>query len=157
MNMLVKNGIISVFILLLILSIGSCKKDEGPDQEVVDKELIEAYVEANNLETTVTESGLHYIISETGDDNHPNYNSFIIATYKGYLLDGTVFDPGNQQLEVFLGQLVPGWIEGLPLIGEGGKIKLIIPSKLGYGGVEKELIPEYSVLVFDIHLLEVYE
>lgn len=155
--MLIKKGIISVLVLLLILSIGSCKKDDGPDQEVIDKELIEAYVAANNLETTVTESGLHYIIYEAGDDNHPNYNSFIIATYKGYLLDGTIFDAGDQQLEVFLGQLVPGWIEGLPKIGEGGKMKLIIPSRLGYGGVEKENIPEYSVLVFDIHLLEVYE
>jgi FKBP-type peptidyl-prolyl cis-trans isomerase FkpA len=154
--MLSRNGLIVLLGIILILSIGSCKKDEV-DQEALDQELIEAYIDENNLTTTKTASGLHYIIGSSGDDNHPNYYSFIVATYEGYLLDGSVFDDGSMQLESNLGQLIPGWIEGLPYIGEGGKIKLIIPSNLGYGGMEKDGIPEYSVLVFDINLLQVYE
>ncbi|PLX04426.1 MAG: peptidylprolyl isomerase [Marinilabiliales bacterium] len=138
-----------------ILSFDSC--DKGPSQEEIDQELIEAYILENNLNTTKTESGLHYIIYDEGDDNHPDYYSFIIARYKGYLLDGTVFDDGSQELNVQLAQMIPGWIEGLQLIGEGGEMLLIIPSNLGYGGIAKAKIPEYSVLVFELKLLQVYD
>ena len=138
-----------------ILSFEAC--DKGPSQEEIDQELIEDYVLANNLETTKTESGLHYIIYEEGDDNHPDYYSFIVAKYKGYLLDGTVFDDGSTELNAQLASMIPGWIEGLQYIGEGGKMLLIIPSNLGYGGIEKIGIPEYSVLVFEVTLLQVYD
>ncbi len=140
---------------IAILSFDSC--DKGPSQEEIDQELIEAYILENNLNTTKTDSGLHYIIYEEGEDNHPDYYSFIIARYKGYLLDGTVFDDGSQELNAQLAQMIPGWIEGLQLIGEGGEMLLIVPSKLGYGGVDKVGIPEYSVLIFEIKLLQVYD
>lgn len=153
--MLTRNGLLVVLSFLLLLGFGSCEKDEV-DQEAIDQELIEEYILENNLTTTKTASGLHYIISNPGDDNHPNYYSYIVATYEGYLLNGYVFDDGATELKVDLSNLVPGCIEGLPLIGEGGVIKLIIPSNLGYGGIEKDGIPEYSVLVFDISLLQVY-
>ena len=153
--MLTRNGLIIIISIFFILGIGACKKSTV-DQEVVDQELIDAYIAENNLNTIKTDSGLHYIINNPGDDNHPNYYSFIVATYTGYLLDGSVFDDGSYQLETDLSNLLPGWIEGLQYIGEGGSIKLIIPSKLGYAGIEKQGIPAYSVLVFDISLLQVY-
>lgn len=153
-NMLKK---IFLFFLMgiALLMFDAC--DKGPSQEEIDQELIEEYILENNLNTTKTESGLHYIIYDEGDDNHPNYNSFIVASYKGYLLNGNVFDDGSQELNAQLGQMITGWIEGLQLIGEGGEMLLIVPSNMGYGGIEKIGIPEYSVLVFELKLLQVYD
>lgn len=147
--------ILKILPLLIIVLFMSCKKDTP--QEDIDEQLIQEYIAANNLETTKTESGLHYIIYDEGNDNRPDYYSFIMATYKGYLLDGSVFDDGSQELQTQLANMIPGWIEGLQLVGEGGRMLLIIPSKLGYGGVEKVNIPEYSVLVFEVNLLKVYD
>lgn len=32
-----------------------------------------------------------------------------------------------------MARVIPGWAEGLKMIGKGGKIKLWVPSNLGYG------------------------
>jgi FKBP-type peptidyl-prolyl cis-trans isomerase len=55
-----------------------------------------------------------------------------------------------------VGQVIPGWDEGIALMTVGSKYKLIIPSSLGYGprgagGV----IPGNSTLIFDTELMEV--
>jgi len=72
-------------------------------------------------------------------------------------MNGTVFDeqltPNTEPWT--LGGLIKGWIIGIPLIQEGGHIKLIIPSSLGYGCDQYYAIPGNSVLYFDIHLVDV--
>ena len=42
--------------------------------------------------------------------------------------------------------------EGLQLIGTGDRIKLIIPSSLGYGSRDLGIIPSNSILIFDFTL-----
>ena len=52
--------------------------------------------------------------------------------------------------------MIKGWTEGLQLIKEGGKIKLVIPSELGYGehGAPPK-IPGGSTLVFEVELFTI--
>jgi FKBP-type peptidyl-prolyl cis-trans isomerase len=75
------------------------------------------------------------------------------------LLDGTEFDSSykrNEPIVFGLNQVIPGWTEGLQLIGKGGKVKLFIPSKLGYGARGAgNVIPPFSTLVFDVELLDI--
>ncbi len=137
--MLIKKGWIFVLVITFVLGIASCKEDDdpsGPTQEEIDQQLIEQYIADNDLTTTKTSTGLHYIIHAPGNDNHPELNSWIEGVYKGELLDGSDFTNGVQILETRLWQLIPGCQEGLSHIGEGGKIKLIIPSNLAYGDQE---------------------
>jgi len=54
--------------------------------------------------------------------------------------------------EFSLAGVIKGWQEGIPKIGKNGKIKLMIPSALGYGASEFGSIPANSVLIFDIEL-----
>jgi FKBP-type peptidyl-prolyl cis-trans isomerase len=129
----------TLFSFILIISI-SCKK-ETPQSEV-DHGLIEAYVQENQLNGEFTDSGLYYVISVPGGNTHPNLNSSVTVTYDGYTLNDDPIDDGSF-ITFKLSQLITGWQEGIPLIGTGGKIKLIIPSDQAYG---KE------VLVFDITL-----
>jgi FKBP-type peptidyl-prolyl cis-trans isomerase FkpA len=142
------------FTLLLIIA-ASCKKDDTVDYEPIDKKIIEDYLAANQLTAQSTASGLHYIISAPGGTIHPNINLQVKVKYKGYLVDGTIFDQGT--ITYALSKLIKGWQEGLPLIGVGGKIKLLIPSALGYGAsAQGSAIPANSVLIFDMELLDCY-
>ena len=77
--------------------------------------------------------------------------------YKGYLMDSTVFDQTqtNEPLTLYLYQTIEGWQKGIPLFNEGGKGTLFLPSPLGYGNQTVGEIPANSILIFDIHLLNV--
>ena len=95
---------------------------------------------------------MHYIITEPGSGGSPNLQSNVKVKYKGYLLDGNVFD---ERTETFLlANLIQGWQEGIPLLQKGGKGTFFLPSALGYGPNDVGPIPANSVLIFEIELLD---
>ena len=103
----------------------------------------------------VTESGLQYIIEEAGSELKPGPQDTVYVRYKGTLIDGTVFDEtkeGQEAVRMLMNRVVKGWTEGLQLIGEGGKIKLFLPSALGYGERGNQGIEPNSALIFDVEL-----
>ncbi|GCD76871.1 peptidyl-prolyl cis-trans isomerase [Thermaurantimonas aggregans] len=138
---------------LVFLTMGCSKTD---DQDQKDDELIRNYLAQNGLEAIRTNSGLYYLITEQGTGTFPTIDSRVRVVYKGYLLDGTVFDETDPAgLEFDLRGVIAGWQEGLTYFREGGRGKLFIPSKLGYGKQSVGNIPPNSVLIFDIYLLKV--
>lgn len=142
------------FLLIIIASCDTDTTDYGP----IDKKIIEDYLADNNLTAQSTASGLYYIIEKPGGANHPNINSVVVANYKGYLTDGTVFDESKtgSPVSFALNSVIRGWQEGLQLIGVKGKIKLLVPSSLGYGSSGKGNVPANAVMIFDIELVEFY-
>ena len=121
----------------------------------------EAYLAENAKREGVvtTPSGLQYEVSQMGTGAKPAAADQVKVHYTGTLVDGTVFDSSVERGEpaVFgVGQVIPGWVEGLQLMPVGSKWKLFIPSDLAYGpsgGGGK--IPGNSVLVFEVELLEI--
>lgn len=107
----------------------------------------------------VTESGLQYEIIEKGNDVFASDADTVYVFYKGTLIDGTEFDAtapdAADPVKLVLTHVVPGWQEGLKLIGEGGKIKLFVPSELGYGENGAQAIEPNSTLIFDVTLVKV--
>ena len=78
--------------------------------------------------------------------------------YIGELENGTEFNNSykgaGKPVDFKLGEVIPGWNEGLLTMKVGGKRKLFIPSKLAYGPMGKPpTIPPNSNLVFEIELL----
>lgn len=142
-------ALITVFVSAIFW--GSCKKEDPVDQDAVDHQLIADYIAQNNLDGQFTESGLYYVIGDSGTVNHPQWNSVVTVSYHGYYLDGTTLDQHDYYTER-LNLLIQGWQEGIPLIGEGGQIKLIIPSRLAYGSNPPGGVRPNAVLVFDIKL-----
>lgn len=135
--------------VLLSLMVLSCKKDVN--QPEIDHGLIEAYVLDNGLAGDYTSSGLFYVIAEPGTADHPTINSTVTVSYKGQTLESVVFDEGDF-ITLDLLCVIAGWQEGLQLVGEGGKIKLVVPSGLAYGSEGAGSIKPNEVLVFDITL-----
>ena len=102
-----------------------------------------------------TESGLCYKIIEPGNDKKVVSNQDTVwVDYRGALLDDTVFDE-NENINFTLDRVIPGWSEGMKLIGEGGKVKLVIPGDLAYGEYGNRSIEPNSTLVFDVTLNKV--
>ena len=145
--------------LTLSITFSGCLKDKTCKSKSPESEMpqIQAFAATNGITTTPDPSGLHYEIINQGSGSTPTANSKIVITYTGKLMNGTVFDeqltPNSEGWT--LGGLIKGWIIGLPLIQEGGHIKLIIPSSLAYGCEQYYAIPGNSVLYFDIHLVDV--
>jgi len=107
----------------------------------------------------VTPSGLRYKILNKGNGDSPTKGDKVKVHYKGMLIDETVFDSSykrDQPIEfnVGIGQVIPGWDEGIMLLKKGEKAKFIIPSNLGYGEAGAGgVIPSNATLVFEVELL----
>ena len=101
-----------------------------------------------------TASGLQYTIIAPGADEKITRQDTIWVNYKGTLLNGEVFDQ-NDSVQFNLNRVVPGFAEGLCLLGEGGKATLYIPSNLAYGENGNRNIEPNSTLIFDVEVLTV--
>ena len=111
-------------------------------------------------EEITTESGLVYIDFEPGTGEEAETGATVAVNYSGWLQDtGELFDDSISRTSAFqviigVGQVIPGWDEGLVGIKEGGKRRLIIPSDLAYGEAGSgDSIPPNAVLIFDIELV----
>ncbi|HOZ88339.1 MAG TPA: peptidylprolyl isomerase [Bacteroidia bacterium] len=124
-----------------------------------------AAAEANNKilnekygSAKVTASGIKYFVEKEGTGKSPVATDNVTVHYTGTFLNGEKFDSSvdrGQPATFPLNQVIPGWTEGLQLMKEGGKMKLIIPPNLAYGEGGRPGIPPSSWLVFDVELIKV--
>jgi FKBP-type peptidyl-prolyl cis-trans isomerase FkpA len=146
---------IFLFLIVSFMSI-HCNIDDQQSQTEIDKEIILKYIADNDLDAMSLGGGLYYVNEETGTGKNPNPSSTVNVAYRGYFTDGKVFDQSNADGITFgLNQVIQGWTMGIPFFKEGGRGKLIIPSELAYGSRPRSGIPANSVLIFDIHLIDV--
>lgn len=108
-----------------------------------------------------TPSGLRYKILQNGDGKQATKGAMVSVHYKGQLLDGTVFDSSYKRKQpinfaIGVGQVIPGWDEGIQLLKVGDKARLVIPSDLAYGTQGAGgVIPPNATLIFDVELMNV--
>ena len=123
----------------------------------------ETFLEENKKKEGVitTESGLQYEVITMGTGPKPTADDVIRAHYKGELTNGEVFDSSiesGQPLEIAVGGVIPGWVEGLQLMPVGSKFRFFIPYNLGYGEQGAGgVIPPYATLIFEVELLDIVE
>ena len=107
-----------------------------------------------------TASGLKYQDVKVGDGPSPTMGQTVSAHYIGRIENENGKEFNNfttgKPIEFRLGPgLIQGWNEGLQSMKVGGKRRLWIPSKLGYGETGKPPIPPNTNLYFEIELLGV--
>jgi FKBP-type peptidyl-prolyl cis-trans isomerase FklB len=135
---------------------------QGAKTEKIDAQKQEgaAFLAENKKKEGIVElpSGIQYEVLQEGTGKQPASNSEIKAHYAGRLLDGKEFDSSyrrNQPFTARLTQLIKGWQEVLPLMPEGSKWRLWIPSHLAYGDNGVPGIPGGATLEFDVELLQI--
>ena len=102
-------------------------------------------------------SGLQYKIVQSGPPGpSPKPGDIIKVHYEGALTSGAVFDSSfarGKPVLMPLADLVPAWMEALPMMHVGDEWILYAPPALGYGAEATGPIPANSVLIFRIKLL----
>lgn len=106
-----------------------------------------------------TASGLYYMVTEEGNGEKPEVGKPVTMHYTGKLLNGTVFDSSVERDQPFqfvlgVGQVIPGWDEGVQLMTKGEKGVFYIPYYLGYGERDMGDIPPFSNLIFEVELID---
>ncbi|MBL4745686.1 MAG: hypothetical protein JKY08_04910 [Flavobacteriaceae bacterium] len=113
---------------------------------------------------------LYYLKTADGTGAAPTKVDSVFATYRGSLLDSTIFDSGAGARWFDMLKFLPGWSNGFTNFNAGevvinlddsfyfensGAGWLFFPSGLGYRNKSKGLIPENSPLIFKIELMAV--
>lgn len=105
--------------------------------------------------------GLQITDTVKGTGAEAKVGSTITVKYTGKLADGTVFDSTDKQggnpatFTLAQGQLIDGWVQGIPGMKVGGKRTLVIPPDLAYGAQGNGSVPPNATLTFDIELIDV--
>ena len=150
-------------LLAMVAAVAGCNKTDTAGCQVQDpskeEAAIQAFITAKGITATKHSRGLYYQITNAGSNTRPQNTSIIYCTYKGTLLDDTVFDqqtnPGQTGFQ--LSGLIEAWKIALPMIGKGGSIKMVIPSALGYGcNGSGSTIPPNSPLYFEMTLVDFF-
>ena len=121
----------------------------------------QAFLEANKKKPGVVTlpSGLQYKVITAGNGKQPKLTDTVVVHYRGTLINGTEFDSSykrNEPVTFPVDGVIKGWQEVLPLMKEGAKWDVYIPSELAYGprGAGNAIGPN-EVLIFEIELLSV--
>ena len=131
------------------------------DREKIAKDSMKKQLGKHIIGMEQTTSGLYYLINKKGNNMRPKTGDKVSVHYKGMLLDGSIFDSSydrNQPIEfsIGLGQVIPGWDEGISLISEGSSAKFVIPSSLAYGSQGAGgVIPPDATLIFEVELIKI--
>ena len=153
--------LLSLLISVLIASSGCLKQTSGNGctDKLVSSETpaMQAYASANGITATTHASGLLYQIINQGSSVMPTATSTLYVKYTArYVSNNNLLDEATTSTNIgTLNGLIAGWQIGLPLIGEGGIIKLIIPSSLAYGCSGRNPVPGDAILYFQIELVDV--
>lgn len=146
-------------LLLLFVAVATiltaCKKGtEAKTEAEVEEAQIQTYIKNNSVTDLSKDSrGVYYKVLKAGTGTiAPDTAATVRVTYNGKLLDGTTFESTTGST-LGLATTIKGWQYGLSHITQGGRIMLIVPSKLGYGNRVQSSIPANSVLIFTIDLL----
>ncbi len=134
---------------------------EREKREAEKKAKAEAALEKLAAGFDRTDSGLRYKIIQKGDGAKAEKGKTVAVHYEGSLDNGQVFDSSYSRKEPIafplgMGQVIPGWDEGIALLQVGDKARFVIPSNLAYGSRGAGgVIPPNATLIFDVELMSV--
>jgi FKBP-type peptidyl-prolyl cis-trans isomerase FkpA len=138
-----------------------------------DKEIkeIEDYLAKNNITNAKkTKGGVYYQVLSEGTGIKADSGKSVSIMYTGYTLDGKPFDSNQDSTkQVQKHPLTPyeftsgvsgaitGMLEAMPLFKKGDKVKLFIPSMMGYGpqGAGGGVIKPFANLIFEVEIVDV--
>ncbi len=151
------------------------EKAKEKEQEKQKAEFV-AELTKQKAEAETLPSGLKIYTLKKGDGEKPKVGQKVLVYYAGYLENGDLFDSNMEAVAQKYGrfnpdrkqgggyepipmdygpdaQLIAGFREGLMTMKVGDKVRLFIPSHLGYGtSGAGNVIPPNSDLIFDLEI-----
>ncbi len=136
-------------------------QNEKEEREAAQRQQAEAEMKKLAEGFEKTSSGLRYKILQKGSGDAAAKGKIVSVHYEGALSSGQLFDSSYQrkqpiEFQLGVGQVIPGWDEGIGLLRVGDKARFIIPSELAYGSRGAGgVIPPNATLIFDVELMDV--
>lgn len=121
---------------------------------------IAKYIKDNNITEKPQPSGLYYIEKQAGDGDSVKDGDLVAVHYSIYNLDNQLiessYDYGQPLPFVYGGdQMIAGIEEAVGYMRVGGKARIIVPSRLGFGDVTiDESLPANTPLVIDLEFVD---
>ena len=148
----------------LLEVIGGMEEIDAYEQARIDNYL-DTVAQYDTVYDASTEKAISYILDVTTDGPLVGLDSAISVSYKGYLMDGRIFDERTAEDPwIFKPNTVEWaarWDLVLTRLHEGEKVRMIFPYQLGYGEVGEYTnrgnvkIPPFETLIFDLEVLSV--
>ena len=135
-------------------------KADHPEETATAAQQLTDYLTQNKIEVNPTASGLYYVMTQEGNGEKPEVGQMVQVHYTGKLLDGTLFDSSIERgqpisIPIGVGQVIPGWDEGIMMMSKGEKGVLYIPYYLAYGDRQAgDKIAPFSNLMFEVELID---
>ncbi len=131
-------------------------------REIKEQEALLKYLNEVDINFEVVD-GVYRRIEKRNDSTPINYGDEVTIQYVGRFLDGYVFDdtylkprpPSFTFGKEY--QLIDGLHYGLIGLKEGERLKIILPSRRAFGeeGSVAGIVPPYTTVIFDIHIIKV--
>jgi FKBP-type peptidyl-prolyl cis-trans isomerase len=106
--------------------------------------------------TKRTAKGVYYrVLKSSGKPDHPTADDTVKVHYSGWTTDGRMFDSSyvkGEPAQFHLSGTIPGWIDGIPVMAVGDRVRFWVPVELAYAGAPGK--PE-GMLVFDVELVAI--
>ena len=140
--------------LLLILILGACSTYSDEDLKGFDKTIRE-WIRQQNIQYKSTDSGLYYYFESKGQGQKIKYTDSVTVQFKGTLLDSTIFEIEKVPVTFAVNEVIIAWKEVLLMSERNAKIKIIVPPQLGYGNHKLDKIPQNSILLYEIEIIDI--
>jgi FKBP-type peptidyl-prolyl cis-trans isomerase len=162
-------------LILIILSLPGCLKDNTQEFKDREMELLQQYIEDNDITQEPTASGLYYISTDPGTGIPVVMDDYVDLEFTTELVTGVVLytsDPAvAKENDLYNENVVygpwrtrvgytgiPGLDEGMQYMNIGGKATLIMPSDInGYGGIYTARSPSYSTHIWTIEIVNAFD
>lgn len=125
----------------------------------LDKEMISKFIERRKWNMQISETGLYYQIYHHTNENYASNEKIAIINYTISMLDGNILysstEDGQRSINIGNNQEELGLREGLLKMRLGEKARFIMPPHLAFGVAgDGNKVPYYTILVYDIELIE---
>jgi FKBP-type peptidyl-prolyl cis-trans isomerase len=153
---------VAFFLIGLVVATG-CQKEVAivPYQEQLENDVatIDSYLNAQGISAEKDSTGnLRFVVTLPTNGRKPVLVDSIRVNYSYSVLKNNTLAATTTSaatISFLLESLIQGWKKIIPLVGEGSKVTIYVPSGLAYGAFQQGRIPPNSNLVFDVELVKV--
>ena len=138
------------------------KEAEKERRLKLETEAIAKWIKDNDVADSPTESGLYIIRQKEGAGDLAKAGDMVSVHYELINMDGVVLESSYDydsplSFKLGNGEMIPAIEEALLTMAPGDKVKLVVPSKLGFGEVtiDEEWLPAYTPLIIDLELVSI--